>query len=255
MYKLAFSIFHTADIHGRFSLDKVRRLQSIISECDTPKVLVDSGDIIKGGHILFHPIDSSFRYIDMLNYTAICMGNREFNYFRSVLYWRLRKYPFLVCNLEDRSRRGGFFRPSLHLTIADFRLTIIGVTKPQYGEGHFWEKVTGFRFLNFFSAIKGQIDTYYKLTDLFLILSHLGVEDDLKVASFLYETYPALSDRIVILGGHDHVECLHKDPILVLHTKPYLCSISHLEVLFNVNSSRKWVTDIVISRKELDGGG
>lgn len=251
MERVVFSIFHTTDIHGRFSKEKVYKIKDILADCDTKRVLVDSGDILKGGNILFYPFENTFRYIDNLKYTAICLGNREFNYFRSVLYSRLNKYPFIACNIVDKRLRTQKILPSIHMVIDFFRITIIGLTKPQYEQGSFWEVITGFSFVNIFDCITEQIEKYYKLTDLFIILSHLGIEGDLKLGEFIAMNYSNIMERFIVLGGHDHKEFFSDKFVPILHTKPHLSSISRIEFIFKCNKSHKIVGDIILERIDL----
>ncbi len=242
------SIFHTSDIHGKFTKDKLIKIREILNECDTPKILVDSGDILKGGNIFFFPIEKTFYYINQLKYTAICMGNREFNYFRIILYSRLKKYPFLACNLIDKLNSNKYINSSLHLIINNFRITIIGLTKPQYPINSLWEKITAFRFEDNLQSVKNQIEKYYKITDLFIILSHLGIQSDIQLSENLYKEYPNLINKILILGGHDHKEFYSDQNIPIIHTEPYLKNLTHLELVFRTNLQKKFLQDIILRK-------
>ncbi|MCS6955780.1 MAG: metallophosphoesterase, partial [Candidatus Calescibacterium sp.] len=239
MRKIVLSVFHTSDIHGKFNSKKVNKIKDLLDKCDISKILVDSGDILKGGNVLFYPFEKTFKYIDELKYTAICLGNREFNYFRPVFYSRLRKYPFLACNVIDKFFKEQKINPSLHLVVDSIRLTIVGVTKPQYPPDSFWEKLTSFRFERTLDSISKQIELYYKITDLFIILSHLGIRDDLVLAEFIFNNYTNITSKCLILGGHDHRDFFSDDFIPVIHTSPFLQRLTHLELFFNVNKNSK----------------
>ncbi|MFN3995678.1 MAG: metallophosphoesterase [bacterium] len=245
------TIFYTSDVHGRFDDQKVKKIQELIKECDTPKILLDGGDILKGGNVIFYPIEKTFHYIEKLKYTAICMGNREFNYFRKVLYSRIKKYPFLACNLTDKLTKNPKITPALHVIIDIFRVTILGLTKPQYPPDNLWEKITKFRFENTFLSVEKQIDNYRKISDIFIILSHLGIEDDLELAKNLFQSYPEIVNKFIILGGHDHQE-YHNDQFLpIIHNEPFLKSIAKIELSFNVNNSQKNLVNVMLERIKL----
>lgn len=246
------TIFYTSDIHGKFNDYKIEKIQGLIKNCDTPKILVDGGDILKGGNVIFYPIESTFKYIEKLKYTAICMGNREFNYFRIILYNRIKKYPFLACNVVDKLLKNQIIKPALHIIIDIFRITIIGITKPQYKVGSFWEKITGFRFEDTFLSIKNQIEKYYKITDLFVILSHLGIKDDNILSKFLFENYKNILYKFLILGGHDHQD-YHSDQFVpIIHNEPFLKSITQLELVFIVKNNQKYLDNITLSKVNLE---
>lgn len=249
------TIFYTSDIHGKFDDQKVQKIQELIKDCDTPKILLDGGDILKGGNIIFYPVEKTFHYIEKLKYTAICMGNREFNYFRRVLYGRVRKYPFLACNLTDKlakkSKVTSEITQALHMVIDIFRITIVGLTKPQYPLHSFWEKITKFKFEDAFESVRKQIDNYRKLSDIFIILSHLGIEGDLELARNLFENYPKLVNKFIILGGHDHKEYHNDQFIPIIHNEPFLKSITKIELSFNVDNSQKNLVNILLEKIEL----
>lgn len=247
-----FTIFHTTDIHGNFNQSKVKKLQDLLKNCDTPKILVDSGDILKGGNILFYPVENTFKYIKLLNYTAICLGNREFNYIRPVFYSRLKKFPFIACNLIDKKLKNQIIQPSVHIVIEWLRITIIGITKPQYKPDHFWEKVTNFRFEYVNNSVKKEIEKYYKITDVFIILSHLGIDDDMLLADYIFNEFSNIRNKIIILGGHDHKEFFDDKKIPIIHSHPFLQKITTLELFFKVNKNNKILETMEISKVELN---
>lgn len=251
MNKFILSIFHTSDIHGKFNKKKIEKIKEILNQCDTPKVLVDSGDILKGGNILFYPVENTFKYIEDLKYTAICMGNREFNYFRFIFYRRLKRYPFLACNLVDVFLKKQSIIPAMHLVIDRIRVTFVGLTRPQYPPDSLWEKFTGFRFENAINSLQKQVEMYYKITDLFIILSHLGIEDDLILARAIFENYRNMVNRFLVLGGHDHKDFFSDQFIPVIHTAPFLSKLTHLELFFSVNKNSKELESMVVSKIEL----
>lgn len=245
------TIFYTSDIHGKFDDHKVQKIWKLLEDCDTPKILLDGGDILKGGNIIFYPIEKTFHYIEKLKYTAICMGNREFNYFRRLLYGRIKKYPFLACNLTDKITKNSRITPSLHLIIDIFRITILGLTKNQYPPDSLWEKITKFRFEEPFTSIKKQVDKYRKLTDIFIILSHLGIKDDLELAEKLFQNYLKIVNKFLILGGHDHQDYYNDQFIPIIHGEPFLKSIKKIELFFKINNSQRELNDIFLEKIEL----
>jgi 2',3'-cyclic-nucleotide 2'-phosphodiesterase (5'-nucleotidase family) len=253
--KKVLTIFHTTDIHNKLNGNKLKKIKDLLSSCDTEFLLLDSGDFLLGGNIIFSPFEPVINKISELNYTAIAIGNREFNYFRSVFYNRLKKINtyLLASNLIDLrfKKNNEKIKKNLYLVSNDIRICIIGLTKPQYNEKHFWEFVTGFRFLNFYDSVSKIVKDYYKITDIFIILSHLGITDDINLAKFLKENYYNIINRFLILGGHDHKEFFDDSFIPIIHTEPYLKKITKIELFFIDNKNHYDLDSIFLSRIDL----
>lgn len=253
--KKVLTIFHTTDIHSKLNNEKLEKIKNLLSNCDTDFLLVDSGDMLLGGNIIFSPFEPVIKKINELNYTAIAIGNREFNYFRSIFYNRLKKVNtyLLAANLIDLrfKKNNQKIKKKLYLEFNGIKICLIGLTKPQYPEKHFWELITGFRFSNYFDSVSYIIKDYYKISDLFLILSHLGLANDMKLAEFLQKNYSHILNKFIILGGHDHKEFFDNSFVPIVHTEPYLKKITKLELIFSNNKNSFLLDTVLIDRINL----
>lgn len=253
--KKVLTIFHTSDIHNKINNNKLQKIKELLSDCDTEFLLLDSGDFLLGGNIIFSPFEPIIKKINELNYTAISIGNREFNYFRSVFYKRLQKINthLLACNLIDLrlKKNNEKIKKNIYLVFNNIRVCIIGLTKPQYPEKHFWEFITGFRFANYCNSVNNIIKNYYKITDIFLILSHLGINDDIKLSKFLKENYSNILNRFLILGGHDHKEFFDDSFVPIIHTEPFLKKLTKIELIFIDNKNHFDLETIILNRINL----
>ncbi len=253
--KKVLTIFHTTDIHNKLNNEKLKKIKDLLSNCDTDFLLVDSGDFLLGGNIIFSPFEPVIKKINELSYTAAAIGNREFNYFRPIFYNRLKKINtyLLAANLIDLKfkKNNQKIKKNLHLNLNGIKICVIGLTKPQYPEKHFWEFITGFRFPNYFDSIDSIIKEYYKISDLFLILSHLGLNDDLRLAEFFKTNYSNILNKFIILGGHDHKEFFDNSFIPIIHTEPYLKKITKLELIFIDNKNSFLLDTIILDRINL----
>jgi 2',3'-cyclic-nucleotide 2'-phosphodiesterase (5'-nucleotidase family) len=155
--------------------------------------------------------------------------------------------------LVDKFSKGKKIEPALHFVFKNsdedsLRITIIGFTKTQYPEKSFWTSLTGFVFRDIFKSLDEQFQKYYKITDLFIILSHLGIEDDKLLAKYIYDNY--LDKYFIILGGHEHKEFFDDEFVPLIHTPPFLEKITKIELIFK-GSKEKILENVFLHRIDL----
>ena len=172
-------ILYTNDLHNRVApLSRIGELKQPES------LLLDGGDAIAGSNLTFCWEEPVLHWMRRLGYAAMAMGNREFSYWRWVHRWREqeREFPLLACNLEDLRDHRTSFRPWVSVERAGLRLALVGTTPVQYPVGSFWERQTGFRFLDPFQCLPPLVEELRAGHDGVFLLSHGGLAHDLKLA-------------------------------------------------------------------------
>ncbi len=168
-----------------------------------PGLLFDSGDSLLGSNTVFRCHEPIAELMNEADYTAQAMGNREFNYLRRVMAMRekTRNFPLLCCNLTDLRCGCRYWQQVLEIPAGSYGnsvpLIVTGATPVQYPPRHFWEKVFGFRFSDPLEAVPEVIAESVARGARVIVLSHLGLDMDRKLAEVLPE-------GSLIIGGHSH---------------------------------------------------
>lgn len=190
------TIYHTNDLHNHNN--PVKWLGSILVEENS--LLLDAGDAIWGSNSVYRAREPILDQMTKAGFSAMAMGNREFHYSRKVLKRRLEQsLPILCANLTDLTGYlSDSIRPSILLQIGCRQVGIIGLTPVQYPQNGFWEKLWRFRFIPPAEALEKALNEFKVKPDLVILLSHLGLEEDKKIA----KNFPQIK---VIVGGHTHL--------------------------------------------------
>lgn len=191
---MSLHILYTNDMHNRSGpLGRLADFQRPESW------LLDAGDAIGGSNTAFRWNEPQLVRMRQLGYQAMAMGNREFHYFRWVHRWREqeRGFPILACNLVDLRQAQQDWRPYLLRQHGSLRLAVVGATPVQFPLNSGWERLTGFRFLDPEICLPPLFEELRPVCDCLVLLSHLGLTMDLKLAA------RGLAVDL-ILGGHSH---------------------------------------------------
>lgn len=172
-------LLYTNDLHNQ-----VGPLTHMSRWLKPDSLLLDGGDAIAGSNTAWRWEEPILQWMRRLGYAAMAMGNREFHYFRWVQRWREqeREFPLLACNLEDLLDHRTSFRPWVTVRRGDLRVAVVGTTPVQYPVESFWERRTGFRFLDPFQCLPPLIEELRATHDGVFLLSHCGLQSDLKLA-------------------------------------------------------------------------
>lgn len=196
MFKNNLKIYFTADLHNHKSA--LYALKDLHGEQNT--ILLDTGDAIAGNNYFGPSHEAILDMMGSLGYKAMAMGNREFNYSRKMLENRLMQasFPILSCNLKDlKGKISSLIKPYIIQEIGNFKICIIGVTPNQFPKSSTRTKITGFEFENYSDSVKACINQVKDKVSLVVVLSHIGLNDDIALAENLFE-------EAIILGGHSH---------------------------------------------------
>ena len=223
------TILHTNDIHGQVlprgearglvALGRrIRQERDAARQAGDAVLLLDAGDLFKGtpegdltdGRVV---VD----WMNHLGYDAVAVGNHEFDHGIDVAerLAQAAEFPFLAANLYQeqggerpawlgRGTPEGPLRGAAVLkTVYDgwgrpLRVAIVGTTPANLASVTLAGLTAGLRAEDEVAALRPVLDALPRDLDLVVLVSHSGIQRDLRVAE-------AFGERIdVIVGGHDH---------------------------------------------------
>ncbi|MCD4784244.1 MAG: metallophosphatase [Candidatus Eremiobacteraeota bacterium] len=208
MTKHNLTIYHTNDLHNRQHIFPF--LSGVKNNGDV--LILDAGDAIGGSSTLFKFSEPTLDKMNQVGYDAITMGNRELNYIRWVLKIRAEQanFPILSANLEDLTGRSAdCYISHIIKEINGIKVGIFGLTPVQYQENSRWLNLLRFRFHDPLKTSGKMVEKLRSKVDLLILLSHLGIEDDKKIAQ-------EVSGIDLIIGGHSHT--VLKKPVHIKNT-------------------------------------
>ncbi|MBI2252594.1 MAG: bifunctional metallophosphatase/5'-nucleotidase [Armatimonadetes bacterium] len=208
-------ILHTNDFHGRLlpykdssgeEIAGAENLSGLIRDMRKkyPEVLLlDAGDIAQGT-----PISNLFfgkPVVEVMNYNkyfASTLGNHEFDWGQDKLKEIIHQanFPFICANIFDEKtgKRFANLKPYLIFKLKNIKIGIIGLITPQTFQTTMPSHVKNLIFedpLKIYAGIYPLLKS--KGVDLIIVLSHLGLEDDMRLAE-------NSSGIDLIVGGHSH---------------------------------------------------
>lgn len=213
-------IIHTNDLHGRLRPHMNKRISrdkpvggmpyiaSIINNIRRQHpgktLLLDGGDVAQGS-----PVSNKFKGVsaieamNALHYDAATVGNHEFDWEISGLLKMMAKsnFPWLGANII-RTRyprllmRG--LKPYVIKEVNGVRVGILGLTTPDTPTTTGGQKLGSIKFASpKKTALKYIPEMKRKGASLIVVLSHLGIGDDIKLAE-------RVGSIDVIVGAHSH---------------------------------------------------
>jgi 2',3'-cyclic-nucleotide 2'-phosphodiesterase (5'-nucleotidase family) len=207
-------IYHTSDLHDHRGI--AAPLQQLRAR--EPGLLFDCGDSLRGSQTVYHRREPIVAEIDSAGYDAQAIGNREFHYLFGCLRARAAqmRHPLVCTNLVDTKGRDLPFVRSLTLERDGVRVHLLGLLIMQYPAGSKWERVFGWRFLDPATVIR-EFSASVPDTDALVVLSHLGLSLDRKLAA----SVPRID---LLLGGHSHdtlTQPQYEAGVPIVHAGPY----------------------------------
>ncbi|MDR3181255.1 MAG: bifunctional metallophosphatase/5'-nucleotidase [Prevotellaceae bacterium] len=219
-------IISTNDVHAR--IDNMPKLAAYVqSQRDSFSrvLLLSAGDLFSGSPVVDQHAERGFPMIDLMSrigYAANTIGNHEFDYGQEVLKDRIAQagFPFLCANADfSATVLNGAVKPYVVTTVNGLRVAILGLLQLEaHGRpSTLQDNVEGITFSNGLAAAAN----YAALRDsghVFIVLSHLGVIDDVRLAL-------QLPQADVIVGGHSHTTLpvgIDTNNVLITQTGAYL---------------------------------
>lgn len=165
-----------------------------------------AGDMLRGS-----VIDSEFKglstieIMNMLSPDVSCVGNHEFDYGVAHLLFieKCARFPVLSANLYVKGTRIHMFRSHYIKKIGGMKILFIGISTPDILKMNYEGEAVS-KYVDVSEAV-GEIKNLcnrYKATDIDLtvLLTHIGFEEDKKLASLIPEDLGV----DLIIGGHSH---------------------------------------------------
>jgi 2',3'-cyclic-nucleotide 2'-phosphodiesterase (5'-nucleotidase family) len=210
-----FTLLHTNDFHNRLTGAQAQRLRRLRDSVGAQGLLLDAGDAVSSGNILFRP--GGEPVLDLMSdagYDAMTVGNREFHFTRIGFTTALSRarFPVLCANIRpvgtaasavlDSSEKHADLpvRPYLLPGSADWRIVLFGLTVPMITERMLSRSVSAYVFddpLAIAAALVPRLREQYT-PDLLVALTHIGIKRDRALA----ESVPGID---LIIGGHTHL--------------------------------------------------
>ena len=211
------TLLHSNDLHGDFLAEKVdsgliggvSMLSGYISKVrnEEPNVIYAiAGDMFRGSLI-----DSEFRGIstieimNLLTPDVVTVGNHEVDYGLAHLLFleKCANFPIINSNMYVRINDSRLFRSHVVLEEGGLKILFIGIITADVLSSTRAEELIGTLV-----DIREAADEVRKVTDtnmtkdidLTVLLTHIGYEDDQKLAAELGPD----SDVDIIIGGHSH---------------------------------------------------
>jgi 5'-nucleotidase / UDP-sugar diphosphatase len=161
-----------------------------------PTLLLAAGDMIQGNQWAnFFQGASVLRAMNAMKFDALVVGNHEFDFGREVLKQRIGEaaFPVLGANVDGLPE----IKPYVLKEIEGWKVLIIGVVTEDTPVMTHPKNVTGLAFLSPESTIQRILTAHAPEADLVIVLSHLGLPADRKLAQQVKGIH-------LIVGGHTH---------------------------------------------------
>jgi 5'-nucleotidase len=219
MNKKKFTILHSNDMHGDFLAEiegtegkligGLALLSGYINKVRSTEenvLYVISGDMVQGSLI-----DSEYKGIstmEIMNYLApdvVSLGNHEFDYGLPHLLFleKVANFPIVNANLYIKQYNKRLMQPYVILRKAGFDILFTGIITEKVMDSIKQDSLIGsFVTLEEASREIGKITNAYKNDDidLTILLTHIGYESDMELASLLKPEWGV----DLIIGGHSH---------------------------------------------------
>nr|WP_295971879.1 bifunctional UDP-sugar hydrolase/5'-nucleotidase [uncultured Bacillus sp.] len=198
-------IYHTNDLHSHF--EHWPRIHHFLQErkkwheqAGEGFLLFDLGDHADRSHPLTEATHGNVN-VDLLNkagYHAVTIGNNEgitFPHEDLEHLYDHRLFEVLLANLyrEDGERPGWAKAATVYETKGGIKATVTGLTASY---SHLY-RLMGWKVTDPYEELRNQLDQQKEQSDMIILLSHLGIHDDEKIAC----QFPEVD---VIIGGHTH---------------------------------------------------
>lgn len=190
-------ILHTGDLHGRLSAAAAARLRRI--KTDLEALLLDSGDALPVPNILAVPWRTAVAgRMAEAGYDAVALGNREYFFLSRGIAWAARGFscPLVATNLILPPAAG--VKRVVFLPHAAGAVAILGLARCMIRPGSLLQRMSDVRWQDPLEALREVGVELRRRARWVVVLSHLGLREDLRLAC----QWP---EADVILGAHDHL--------------------------------------------------
>ncbi|MEE2752262.1 MAG: bifunctional UDP-sugar hydrolase/5'-nucleotidase [Myxococcota bacterium] len=216
-------VLHTNDLHGHFLPERApwidgepqiggfalldAKVQAIREEVgDSHVLLLDGGDILTGTPLTDIEVRGSrggamLEFMELVGYDAWVLGNHEFDkgFSNTAELVKSSKIPVLSSNLDGVE--GGVAMEGLQDAIVlekgGLKVGVIGATTMGLGHLASTSTMAKMKLSPLTQTVSEQLERLDPVTDLIVVLSHIGLEADRRLAE-------EVSGIDLIVGGHSH---------------------------------------------------
>ncbi|WP_274704569.1 5'-nucleotidase C-terminal domain-containing protein [Staphylococcus ratti] len=260
------TILHTNDMHGRLVEEKGRVIgmakTKTIKAQQNPDLMLDAGDAFQG-----LPLSNQSKGEEMakamnaVGYDAMVPGNHEFDFG----YNQLKKlegmlhFPIISSNVYKEGQLA--FKPSTIIEKNGVRYGIIGVTTPETKTKTSPTGIQGVTFEDPLKSVLREMDHLNRKVDVFVILSHLGVDSTTQETWRSDYLTQQLSQNerfkvpIMVIDGHSHTVMQHGQVYgqdLLAQTGTALANIGKITFDFNDQTVRNMKASLINVNDVLD---
>jgi len=247
-------IFHTNDIHGHFVPEPASWLKdhaltggvdALYSHLQTLRALhrnsvyLDAGDLMTGNpvcNIEYNGVKGGAlpEMLKLCGVNAECLGNHEFDLGADHLreYIKQAPYPIVCANVRDKRTGKPLTASSQILNVHGMRVGVIGLIFNDLANVAAHTAVEPFQVDDAAKVAQKQIDSLRSKTDLLVLLTHEGVDDDSTLALKIHGAN-------VIVGGHSHTRLTHAkriNGVLIVQAGSYLKDLGMLDLQIDGDS-------------------
>lgn len=249
-------ILHTNDMHS--NIDNFPQITYLIRQYEKNYknvFLFSAGDLFTGNPIVDRYKHPGYPMIDIMNhvgYDISAIGNHEFDVGQEELNARFKQadFPFVCANLN--TSKALLNQPPAYKKLTTKNGITIGVLGLiQLDEnglpGSNPSKLVGIKFYNPFTYVKNYT-TYQDSSDIFILLSHLGIKGDEKIAK-------ENNCFNIIVGGHSHTYLQGGEKVgntLIVQTGARLKALGVLTIKV-VNKKIVFDSDTLINTNTIEG--
>ena len=148
---------------------------------EKPDLVLDSGDAFQGLPVSNHSKGEEMaKAMNKVGYDAMTIGNHEFDFGYNQLL-KLQKqlhFPMISSNIYKNGKR--IFKPSTIIKRNGVRYGLVGVTTPETKIKTSPDAVKDVEFKDPLSSVKGAIKEMDGKADVYVVLSHLGIDKNTK---------------------------------------------------------------------------
>ncbi|QTA38048.1 5'-nucleotidase C-terminal domain-containing protein [Thermosipho ferrireducens] len=231
-------LLHTSDLHGNIfpinyatnkpydvGIGKIATIVKQIKEQYSNVIILDSGDLIQGTPLEYYharidnkPVDPMMLVMNKIGYSAMALGNHEFNYGMKVLKKAISEaqFPVLSANIVKKGTQEPYFKP-YHIVTLDngIKVGILGLITKFVPN---WEDPKNIAELEFLDPVEVAKKYVPKLrneekVDVVVVVYHGGLERDPKTGqpteeltgeNEAYQLLQEVPGIDALLLGHQH---------------------------------------------------
>ncbi len=193
-------VLHTNDIHGqvlpRDGSGGLAELATIVRR-ERPDLVLDGGDMFTGTMISDEFVGKPvIEILNRIGYSAVALGNHEFDYGVPELRNRLKeaRFPVLSANITGIPE----VQPFTILNAKGLRIGVIGLTVDQLADVTHPKNLTTIKVAKAADALRETLPKVRPVSDLIFLVVHIGFEEQVQLA----KEFPEIR---LIVAGHPHL--------------------------------------------------